>query len=60
MTKDADFVRLLDLHGPPPSVLWLTSGTTTSARLRAVPAQTLDAAFERFDANESLVEITAP
>jgi predicted nuclease of predicted toxin-antitoxin system len=27
LTKDSDFVRLLERHGPPPRVVWLTSAT---------------------------------
>ena len=33
MTKDVDFLRLLDLHGPPPQVIWVTCGNTSNARL---------------------------
>ncbi len=34
LTKDADFLLLLDRHGPPPRVIWLTCGNTTNDRLR--------------------------
>lgn len=34
MTKDADFVTLLEQHGPPPQVLLVTCGNTSNARLR--------------------------
>ena len=34
LTKDADFVRLLATHGPPPRVVWLTFGNTSNARAR--------------------------
>jgi predicted nuclease of predicted toxin-antitoxin system len=30
LTKDADFVELLDRLGPPPSVIWLTCGNTST------------------------------
>jgi predicted nuclease of predicted toxin-antitoxin system len=33
VTKDSDFLRLLDKHGPPPQVLWLTCGNTSNQRL---------------------------
>jgi predicted nuclease of predicted toxin-antitoxin system len=36
VTKDSDFVRLVELHGAPPRVLWLTIGNTSNARLREV------------------------
>jgi len=34
VTKDADFVRLLESLGPPPQVVWMTCGNTSNARLR--------------------------
>lgn len=34
MTKDADFVALLQRHGPPPRVIWIRSGNTSNAHLR--------------------------
>lgn len=36
VTKDDDFVRLLDQHGPPPQVVWVTLGNLRNAA-RAVP-----------------------
>ena len=36
MTKDDDFVRLLEQFGPPPQVLWITCGNTSNARLQAI------------------------
>jgi predicted nuclease of predicted toxin-antitoxin system len=36
LSKDADFLLLLDRHGPPPRVIWLTCGNTTNAHLREV------------------------
>lgn len=57
ITKDGDFVQLLERHGPPPRVLWLHSGNTSNAHLRTL----LDAAWARavvlFNAGEALVEI---
>ena len=34
MTKDADFVGLMDQHGAPPQVILVTCGNTSNARLR--------------------------
>ena len=36
MTKDRDFLNLLDAQGPPPRVIWITMGNTSNARMRAV------------------------
>ena len=33
VTKDIDFLRLLERHGPPPQILWLTCGNTSNERL---------------------------
>ncbi|MCF0054033.1 DUF5615 family PIN-like protein [Dyadobacter sp. LJ53] len=34
ITKDDDFVSLLNIHGCPPKVIWLTCGNTSKERLR--------------------------
>jgi predicted nuclease of predicted toxin-antitoxin system len=36
MTKDSDFVALLDRFGPPPQVIWITCGNTSNARLKEI------------------------
>ena len=36
VTKDADFVRLLEAHGSPPKILWLTIGNVRNVELRRV------------------------
>jgi predicted nuclease of predicted toxin-antitoxin system len=41
LTKDADFVALLERHGPPPRVVWLTCGNTSNGRARRSPAAPL-------------------
>ena len=33
MTKDQDFIKLLDTFGPPPQIIWLRCGNTTNRRL---------------------------
>lgn len=35
-TKDSDFVQLLDRHGPPPKIIWLTCGNTSNQRMREI------------------------
>jgi predicted nuclease of predicted toxin-antitoxin system len=57
MTKDSDFVRLLEEFGPPPQVIWLTCGNTSNARLRQVLASTLPRAVALLESGEPLVEI---
>ena len=60
LTKDGDFVRLLDRFGPPPQVIWLTCGNTGNAHLRQILAQALPQAVTQLKAGERLVEISDP
>ena len=57
MTKDADFLMLLDRLGPPPQVIWITCGNTTNQQLRQVLADTLPEALRLIESGEPLVEI---
>ena len=41
MTKDSDFVLLLDKLGAPPQVIWVTCGNTSNARLKEILTNTL-------------------
>lgn len=59
MTKDSDFIALLDRHGPPPQVIWLTCGNTSNARLPAILLTTLPQALVLLAAGERLIEIRA-
>ena len=58
ITKDQDFVRLLESHGAPPKVIWVTCGNTSNARLRQVFAKSFEAARDLLGKGESLVEIS--
>jgi predicted nuclease of predicted toxin-antitoxin system len=57
MTKDLDFVRLLEEHGAPPCVLWLTLGNTSNERLRAVLAKHWRRIQQALASGEALIEI---
>ena len=59
MTKDSDFVLLLDRLGAPPQVIWVTCGNTSNARLKEILTDTLPKALELLKAGEGLVEINA-
>lgn len=59
MTKDSDFVLLLDRFGPPPQVIWVTCGNTSNARLKEILTSTLPKALELLNSGERLVEINA-
>lgn len=58
MTKDADFVRLLDDLGPPPQIIWITCGNTSNAHLRQLLRAALPRALAMLSAGESLVELS--
>lgn len=58
MTKDSDFVDLVDRLGSPPQIIWLTCGNTSNTRLREILSETLPRALELLGTGEVLVEIT--
>jgi predicted nuclease of predicted toxin-antitoxin system len=57
MTKDLDFVLLLERHGPPPQVVWITVGNLSKAGLRQMLASYWPRAAELLMRGEALVEI---
>lgn len=57
LTKDNDFVRLLEQRGSPPKVIWLTCGNTSDAALREILKQHFSSALELLNGGENLVEI---
>jgi predicted nuclease of predicted toxin-antitoxin system len=57
MTKDADFVRLLEEFGHPPQVIWLTCGNTSDDALRRILTGGLPRAISLLQSGEPLVEI---
>ena len=58
MTKDADFVTLLERHGPPPQIIWVTCGNTSNAHLRKMLTDLLGEAIRLLEGGEPLVEIS--
>jgi predicted nuclease of predicted toxin-antitoxin system len=58
ITKDSDFLRLLDEFGSPPKIIWLTCGNTSNARLRQILTKTLPRALSLLQ-SEQLVEINS-
>jgi predicted nuclease of predicted toxin-antitoxin system len=59
MTKDSDFVLLLNKLGPPPQVILVTCGNTSNARLKEILTSTLPKALDLLNFGEKLVEISA-
>ncbi len=58
MTKDNDFVLLLDRLGPPPQILWITCGNTSNTHLKNILKDNLAKAVELLQQGERLVEIS--
>ena len=57
ITKDGDFVNLLERHGSPPKIIWLTCGNTSEAALKQILASALPEAMRLLEAGDDLVEI---
>jgi predicted nuclease of predicted toxin-antitoxin system len=57
MTKDADFVELLEKNGPPPSVVLVTCGNTSNSRLRRLVQVAWPAIMTMLERGEALVEL---
>ncbi len=58
LTKDRDFVDLVQRLGSPPQVIWVRCGNTSNRRLREILAATLQTALDLLQAGESLIEIS--
>lgn len=57
MTKDADFVRLVETLGSPPQIVWLTCGNTSNAALFALFEKSFPDVLAFIAAGERLVEV---
>ncbi|HTK74918.1 MAG TPA: DUF5615 family PIN-like protein [Gemmataceae bacterium] len=57
MTKDSDFVELVNRLGSPPQIVWVTCGNTTNVRLRALLTSVFPRAAELLRQGEQLVEV---
>ncbi len=58
MTKDSDFLNLLDRLGAPPQVIWITCGNTSNARLKEILTATLPQALNLLESGEQFIEIS--
>ena len=57
MTKDSDFVFLLEKFGSPPKVIWIRCGNTSNERLQEILSGQLKTALELLESGDDLVEI---
>lgn len=58
MTKDYDFVELLDQFGQPPQIIWIRCGNTSNAQMREFLLGSFSKALLLLQEGEPLVEIT--
>lgn len=58
VSKDTDFVGLVQRLGPPPQLMWVTCGNTTNERLERVFADVFPAAKALIEAGTPIVEIS--
>jgi len=58
MSKDYDFVTLIELYGIPPKLIWITCGNTSNARLCEILNTALQQAIDLLVQKESIVEIS--
>jgi predicted nuclease of predicted toxin-antitoxin system len=57
MTKDEDFVRLVERRGSPPQIVWVTSGNMSNAHFQSLLIETLQDAMLLIEKGEPIVEI---
>ncbi len=57
MSKDSDFLQLVDQFGSPPQIIWITCGNTSNSRMRAALAKSLGKAVTLINSGEPIVEI---
>ncbi|HEX9728047.1 MAG TPA: DUF5615 family PIN-like protein [Gemmatimonadales bacterium] len=57
VTKDEDFIKLLERHGTPPQVVWVTCGNVSNAELHRIMSTSWPRAAALLRAGEPLVEL---
>lgn len=57
MTKDQDFYQLLAQYGPPPQIIWITCGNTSTQNLCKLLETALPLALDLLNKGEKIVEI---
>jgi len=58
VTKDEDFVQLVERHGPPPQVVWVTCGNVRNAELRRIVLEAWPHVATLLAAGEPLIEVS--
>jgi len=58
MSKDDDFIQLIEQRGTPPKLIWVTCGNTSNARMREILSTALLKAIVLLKSGENVVEIS--
>jgi len=58
MSKDDDFIQLIEQRGTPPKLIWITCGNTSNDRMREILSTTLLKAKELLESGENVVEVS--
>ena len=58
LSKDIDFVKLIESKGSPPFLIWLTCGNTSNEKLKEILARRLKEIVKLFAQGESIVEVS--
>lgn len=58
ITKDRDFIELVNRFDSPPQIVWVTCGNVTNRNLKIIFSQTFLPALELLKLGEKVVEIT--
>ena len=58
MSKDSDFLKLIDKLGYPPAIIWITCGNTTNRKMRDVLGSSLEKTVALISSGEPVVEIS--
>ncbi len=58
MSKDADFLNLLETYGLPPQIIWITCGNTSNANMCNILQRTLKQALQILSTGEPMVELS--
>lgn len=57
ISKDTDFQKLIQKHGPPPKLIWITCGNTSNEKLKTILSFAFPKALELLGKGEVIVEI---
>ena len=58
MSKDDDFIQIIEQRGAPPKLIWITCGNTSNTRMRDILSKTLPKVIELLRSGENVVEIS--